>query len=266
MATYGEPAAAVRRLEGKVAIITGAGQGMGRALAAGFAVEGASVVVADIDAEAAAMVRDEIEGGGGAALAAEADVSSADQVKQMVKAAVSRFGRIDILVNNAGVRHLGGFLEHSEESWRHSLDVDLTGCFLCMHAVVPVMIENGGGSIINTASIAGLVGRPGRVAYCAAKFGVVGLTMAAAFDLGVHGIRVNALAPGLIDTPMNATYTANPSVAQLGAAETAVGRWGDPADVTQAAIFLASGAAGYITGVTLPVDGGWLAARKRAYE
>lgn len=266
MTTQPREATPANSLVGKVAIVTGAAQGMGRALALAFAQEGVAVVAADVDGDAAALVKDEIEADGGKAIAIEVDVSSAEQVERMAREAIAGFGRIDVLLNNAGVRHLSGFLDHTLEDWQRVLSVDLTGCFLCMRAVVPAMIEGGGGSIINTASIAGLVGRPDRTAYCAAKFGVIGLTMSSAFDLGRYGVRVNALAPGLIDTPLNSAYAKDPERARLGAEETALRRWGEPSDVAQAAIFLASDASAYITGVTLPVDGGWLAARKRAYE
>lgn len=249
------------RLENKVAIVTGAADGLGRSMAMELAGEGATIGVADVDAEKAEQVAAEISGGGGEAKPVTVDVSRLDNTQTMANSILDAFGQIDILINNAGVRATSPFLEHSEESWRHTLDVDLTGPFLCMQACIPHMISNGGGKVLNIASIAGVMGLKNRVAYCAAKSGIIGLTKAAAFELSDQNICVNAIAPGVIETPLTASYFENEAFADLITKETPLGRWGQPIDIAKAAVFLASNESDFISGVVLPVDGGWLSGK-----
>jgi NAD(P)-dependent dehydrogenase (short-subunit alcohol dehydrogenase family) len=249
------------RLKDKVAIVTGGGSGMGRAIAIEFARQGAKVMVADIDLGAAERVAQEAAGGAGAV---RVDVTRKADTLAMREAVLQRFGRIDILVNNAGVRTIKGFLEHSEEDWHRMLDVNLTGHFLCSQAVVPAMLAQGKGKIVNLASIAAHTGRPDRVAYCAAKAGVLGLTRATAMDLRGKNICVNVISPGSIATPLNAEAAGSSTVDWGG--QTIAKRWGKPEEVAHAAVFLASDESDYITGNEIVVDGGWLVGRARDGE
>jgi NAD(P)-dependent dehydrogenase (short-subunit alcohol dehydrogenase family) len=175
-----------------------------------------------------------------------------------------QFGRIDILVNNVGVRIVKPFLDHSDVDWNTMIQTNLTGPFLCSRAVVPFMKRAGRGRIINTASIASFVGRPDRVAYVAAKTGLLGMTRAMAIDLGPMGITCNALAPGSINSPMNAAQAADAD--HDWGKETPMGRWGTAEDIANAAVFLALDESSYITGAELKVDGGWVSTKARAGE
>jgi NAD(P)-dependent dehydrogenase (short-subunit alcohol dehydrogenase family) len=252
------------RLAGKVAIVTGGGSGMGRAIVLAFVREGARVVVADRDQQTADKTVSLVKEAGGEAVAVKVDVTKKAETLQMRDEAVRAFGRIDILINNAGARCLKGFLEHTEEDWHHMLNVNLTGHFLCSQAVVPNMLENGKGKIVNLASIAAHTGRPDRVAYCAAKAGVMGLTRAMAMDLRGKNICVTAISPGSIATPMNEAAATSTNVDWGG--ETVMGRWGTADDVANAAVFLASNESDYITGSEIQVEGGWLIGRARDGE
>lgn len=252
------------RLEDKVAIVTGGGSGMGRAICGEFARRGARVVVADLVLQAAETVAADIDASGARAVASGSDVTREDDVGRLVVETLSRFGRIDVLVSNAGARLVKPFLEHTLEDWNRMLSVNLTGHFLAARAVAPAMIEQGSGKIIVNASIAGLVGRPDRIAYCAAKTGALGLVRAMAMDLRHKNICVNALIPGSIATPLNAAAASDPGV-DWGR-ETLAGRWGTGDDIARAAAFLASDDSDYITGAELRVDGGWVAARARGGE
>ncbi|MCH9053033.1 MAG: SDR family oxidoreductase [Proteobacteria bacterium] len=254
------------RLRGKSAVITGAAGGIGRAIALKFADEGAAVVAADLDGKAAVALADEIEAGGGSAMGIGADITKRAEIDAMVAAAIERFGRIDVLVNNAGSRIIKPFLEHTEDDWRRMLDVNLTGHFLCCQAVIPHMVEAGGGRIINMASIAGYVGRPNRVGYVAAKGGLLAFTRALAADMAGRNVTVNALAPGMIASPLNREFSDDRVLGEAWKAENLAGRWGQPEDVAGAAAFLASDDAGFITGETITVDGGSLAALVRKGE
>jgi len=252
------------RLKGKTAIVTGGGFGMGRAICLAFAREGAGVTVADINEANAQGVAKEIIAHDGEAIACKTDVRNSAEISVMVKRCLQKFGRIDVLVNNVGMRCVKPFLEHTEEDWRNMLDVNLTSQFLCAKAVVPHMLEQGKGKIINLASIASYIGRPNRVAYCAAKGGVLQFTRALATDMKGKNIFVNAIVPGSIATGMNAAAAADPNM-DWGA-ETLLERWGQPEDIAGAAIFLASDESDYITGADIRVDGGWLAGRAREGE
>jgi len=259
------------RLEGKVAIVTGGAAGIGRAIVEKFLEEGASVAIADRDLEGAARAAEELCRAGDArsarrTLPVEADVSDANAVQRMADAVHAAYGRIDILINNAGIRFLNPLLEQTEEEWRRTLDVNLTGPFLCCKAVITYMLRSGKGKIVNVSSVAGQFGRPLRSAYCASKGGEIAFTRAAALDMKGRNIYINALAPALIDTPLNAGFAGDAGLASTWGKELIVERWGKPSDVAEAALFLASDASDFITGTVLTVDGGWTSSMVRAGE
>lgn len=251
------------RLRDKVAIVTGGASGIGKGICAALAREGARVAVADIDVQKADALAAELAAQGDA-ISVRTDVTSSSSANDMARKVNERFGRIDILVNNVGVRIVKPFLDHTDEDWNIMLATNLTGPFLCARAVVPYMYRRGSGRIINTASIASFVGRPNRVAYVSAKSGLLGMTRAMAIDLRGSGITVNALAPGSINSPMNASQAEDQD--NDWGKETPVGRWGTPDDVANAAVFLALDESGYITGAEIKVDGGWVSTKARAGE
>jgi 3-oxoacyl-[acyl-carrier protein] reductase len=245
-----------RRLEGKVAIVTGASRGIGRAIAERFSNDGARIVVNYAAREGSAQaVVDGIIAGGGEAVAVRADVSRADDVRDLIAAALGRFGRIDILVNNAGVMVTKGVLQTTEEEWDQTIDTNLKGPWLCSRAVAPIMIRQQGGTIINMSSNSGLY-HPSAMKfteYVVSKAGINGLTKAMALALGPH-VTVNAICPGWIRTDM--VEVIDPDVQQRILDETALARWGTPDDIASAAAFLASADAAFITGELLIVAGG----------
>ena len=247
-------------LNGKVVLVTGAGRGIGRAIAERFAGEGASVAVNDIDGAAAASTVRRIRDRGGNAMAVQADVSDGAQVAAMVDAVMAEHGRIDVLVNNAGiVSPTLHFFEATEEWWRRIIDVNLTGHFLVSQPVARIMARAGSGSIVNMSSGGATRAHRSFTAYDATKGGIEALTRAMALDLGPYNVRVNALVPGAIDTSgMSAEERA------LRGENVPLGRIGEPLDMTGAALFLASDEAAYITGETLRVDGGMLAQQRSA--
>ncbi len=247
------------RFENQVAVITGGGNGMGRATALRFAKEGAHVVVADIESESAARVADEIRALGGDALAVYADVSQRESVQEMIARAVEKFQRIDILCAIAGIAGGIPFLEMDDARWNRMLGVNLTGVFLCGQIAARQMVKQGtGGKIVNMSSTNGLVGEADFAHYNAAKFGVVGLTMTMAIELAPHNIRVNAVCPGLIRTRLSEDYVADPAFAADYKKKIPMGRFASADEVAGSFLFLASDDASFITGTTLVVDGGQL--------
>ncbi len=248
------------RLTDKVALITGGTSGIGRATAVLFAREGASVVVTGRDEERGRDVVREIESAGGRARFVRADVTRAEDCRRAVAETVDAFGRLDILFNNAGVYVAGDVTECTEEEWDEQVDVSLKGTFLMSREAVPIMIAQGGGSIVNNSSGWGLVGGERAVAYCAAKGGVVVMTKAMAMDHGRQGIRVNCICPGDTVTPMEHKDAEHQGIAWedyvAGASERPLGRMGEPLEVAYAALFLASDESSFVTGAALPVDGG----------
>ena len=253
------------RLEGKVAAITGAGSGMGRAIAKAYAGEGAKVVIADLNLEAAQQVADEIAASG-EAVAVQTDVRDQAQAQAMVDAAVANFGGLDILVNNAGVGRIVPFLETTNEDWDFMFDVNCKGLLWCSQAAARQMIEQGrGGKIINLASQAGRRGEALVLAYCASKACVINMTQSMALALAPHKINVNGIAPGIVDTPFwdevdrQFAKLLNMEIGEPKRTFTKqipLGRIEQPEDVAGAAVFLASADADYITQQTLNVDGG----------
>jgi 3-oxoacyl-[acyl-carrier protein] reductase len=243
--------------EDTVAVVTGAGAGMGAATAELFAERGARVVVVDLDADAAAATVDAIESAGGEAIAVTADVSDADDVEAFVEAAVDEFGRIDVLHNNAGIPQRSTPVEDVEEStWDQVQDVNLKSAFLGAKYAVPHMKEQGSGVILNTASTAGIRPRTGLSAYAASKGGMITLTKQLAFELAGDDIRVNAICPVATDTDMLPEFAAGDLSVQSMADTIPLGRLADPKDIAHAAAFLASDEASMVTGTALEVDGG----------
>ncbi|MEM9522039.1 MAG: glucose 1-dehydrogenase [Actinomycetota bacterium] len=247
-------------LKGKVVIVTGAGKGIGQAIAERFGSVGSSVVVNDVDAAAAEAVAAAITDAGGTAIAAPADVSNGEAVAAMFETVMETYGTVDVLVNNAGlVSPMLHFFDADEAWWRRIIDVNLTGHFLCGHKAARVMAKNGGGSIINMSSGGATQAHRSFTAYDASKGGIEALTRAMAVDLGPYNVRVNALMPGSIDTAgLNAEERAYRGV------NIPAGRIGDPYDMTGPALFLASDDSSYMTGDVLKIDGGMLAQQRSA--
>ena len=249
-------------LKDKVAIVTGARRGMGITHALVLAKDGVKVVVADISLEDCQKVVEEIEKNGGEAIAVKCDVSKKEEVKEMVKETVEKFGKVDILVNNAGITQFKPFLELTEEEWDRTIDINLKGYFLCAQATAEEMAKQKAGVIVNIASVAmgqQGIGFPTLVHYCASKGGIVGMTEALAVELAPFGIRVNAIAPGMIDTPMIDPVKKDPGTMEAMLARVPMHRVGKPKEVSNLVLFLASDASSYITGSTVVIDGGWLA-------
>jgi 3-oxoacyl-[acyl-carrier protein] reductase len=242
------------RFDGRVAFVTGAGSGMGRAMVREFAGRGAGVVACDIDGSAAEAALESGEG-----LSVVADVGEGDQVTRAVAAALERFGHIDILCSNAGVLDdYAPALDTPEALWDRILRVNLTGTYLLTRAVLPGMLERGGGSIITTCSLSSFVAGGGGAAYTASKHGLLGFTRQLAYDYGAAGIRANAICPGLIETGMTKPLLDDPtSGARKFVEETPTNTWGQPEEVAKLAAFLASGDAPFINGAHVAIDGGW---------
>jgi NAD(P)-dependent dehydrogenase (short-subunit alcohol dehydrogenase family) len=249
-------------LQGKVALVTGASSGLGRAAALAFAREGAKVVVADIDVENGQQTVQMIKKGGGEALFVKADVSKAADVKAMVGKAVETYGRLDCAHNNAATTDMPApLIEGTEEEWDHIMAVNLKSVWLCLKYEISHMVKNGGGAIVNTSSLAGLTGAMPSPMYTASKHGVIGLTRVAAVQYAKAGIRVNVVCPGgMKGTAMiKRIAEAKPGLTSDVTAAVPLGRDAEPAEVAEAVVWLCSDAASYITGHVMPVDGGYTA-------
>lgn len=250
------------KLADRVALVTGGASGLGRAAALLFAGEGARVVVGDVDAEGGQETVRQIEEAGGAARAVVADVTRAADVEAMVSQAVETFGRLDCAFNNAGIEGSVGTttVEYDEEEWDRVINVDLKGVWLCMKYEIRHMLEQGSGAIVNTSSVAGLVGLRGSSPYVAAKHGVVGLTKTAALENAQQGIRVNAVCPGVFRTPLVERIIAKvPGREQEYMKAQPIGRLGRPEELAEVVVWLCSDAASFVTGHAFPVDGGFVA-------
>lgn len=251
------------RLKGQIAIVTGAGQGIGRAIAIKLAKEGAAVTVNDIDLEKAEKVAEEIESQGGQALPVKADVSKAEEVNRLVAQTLDKFKKVDILVNNAGIGKLTRFLEMTEAQWDSTMDVNIKAQFLCSKAVIEHMMKQKRGKIVNIASLAAHIGAPGLAAYGASKGGVVQLTKALAVEFGKYNIMVNAISPGFTLTEMvKQTGRDRPDFLE-GLDRIPLRRAAEPEDIANVVLFLASAESDYITGQVLIVDGGLMAIHPR---
>jgi NAD(P)-dependent dehydrogenase (short-subunit alcohol dehydrogenase family) len=247
-------------MTGKVVVITGGASGIGRATAFAFAREGASVVIGDIDGMGAentvAMIRDK----GGQASCVCVDVTKSADVQQMVKSAVDQYGGLDYAFNNAGVGSIAGVVETSEEDWQHALATNLTSVWLCMKYEIPEMLKRERGAIVNNGSVVGLVGSNTAVGSVATKHGVSGLTKAAALEYATRGIRVNAVAPGMVRTPLTERMAnSQPGAEQAMLSVVPQGRWCEPDEIAEVVVFLCSEAASHVTGHVMPIDGGWTA-------
>jgi NAD(P)-dependent dehydrogenase (short-subunit alcohol dehydrogenase family) len=244
---------------GKVAFVTGAASGIGRAAALAFAHEGASVVAADVSEQGNQETVRLIEEQGGRALAVRCDVTQAEDVRAALAKTVDAFGRLDFAFNNAGIepRKPAPTAEYEEEEWNRIIDINLRGVFLCMKHEIPLILKQGGGAIVNTSSGAGVIGIKGSPAYTAAKHGVIGLTRAAALDYAAQNIRVNAVCPGYIDTPMMGRFTGGTPEGRVKViAEEPVGRMGKPEEIAAAVVWLCSDTAAFVVGHALVIDGG----------
>lgn len=248
-------------VEGKVALVTGGGSGIGRKTAELLGREGARVLVCDLEEKGGLETVASLAQAGSEAEFLRVDVSAEDQVEAMVARCLDRFGGLDCAVNNAGIGGPTGGLEAiALDDWNRVLAVNLTGVFLCMKAQIPVMRSAGNGSIVNMASGAGLIATPGLAAYCASKHGVIGITRTAAIENAQAGVRINAICPGSIDTPMlRAGMAANPEVEAMILSSMPIGRLGEAEEVAEAAVWLCSERASLVTGHAMGVDGGAVA-------
>jgi len=251
------------RFQDKGVVVTGAGGGIGREVCLHFAREGATVAATDVDIAMAERVVEEIAKSGGKAHAFALDVTDPDAVTACIDAAASALGRLDVIVNNAGIREISPVLELSYEEWNRVVAVNLTGVFLCAQAFARHVVAAGhDGAIVNLASTLGVQAAPNRAAYTATKHAVVGLTKEMAMEFGEKGIRVTAVGPGVIRTPLTERYFQDADYAEHIRGIHALNRWGEPAEIAKAILFLASDDASFCTGTTLIVDGGWTAGKK----
>ena len=248
-------------LNPRVVMVTGAGSGIGRACALAFAKDGAIVVLVDRDEAQGVQAARMVDTVGGTAAFIRADVSQADQVKELVEGVIARFGRLDVAVNNAGIEGpKANTVECTLEDWEAVMGVNLRGMWLCMKHQIPRMVRQGGGAIVNCSSVAGQIGLPESPAYSASKHGVIGLTQTAALEFARANIRINAVCPGAIQTPMLDRYfKGDDEIRRRLLGLEPMGRFGNASEVADAVHWLASERASFITGISLPVDGGWLA-------
>lgn len=248
-------------VDGKAAFVTGAGSGIGRSIARLLAAEGARVAACDVDEAGVKETAAQIEGGGGEAIAFATDVTREDDVARAVERCVDAFGRIDCAVNNAGISGTPGAIQDVDfAAWQRTLDINLSGVFLCLKYELPRMVAQGGGAIVNVASGAGLIAVPLMSPYCASKHAVLGLTKTAAVENARTGVRVNAVCPGSTDTPMiQATIAGNAAMEKMILRSMPGGRLGEPDEVAQAAVWLCSDRASFVSGESMLVDGASIA-------
>ncbi len=243
-------------LNGQVALVTGSGRGIGKAIAMALAKDGADLAISDIDLDSASQTADEIKGLGRDAIAIKADVSNSAGVEEMFKSIIDKFGKIDILINNAGITRDGLLIRMKDEDWNLVLKINLDGAFYCSRAAGKLMMKQRSGRIVNIASIVGVMGNAGQVNYSASKAGLIGLTKSSARELASRGVTVNAIAPGFIDTAM--TQALNDKVKEKLMEQIPMGRLGTADDIANSIRFLVAPEASYITGQVIHVNGGML--------
>jgi NAD(P)-dependent dehydrogenase (short-subunit alcohol dehydrogenase family) len=246
------------RMSGKSGIVTGGARGIGRELAAAFAAAGARVAIWDTDGDAARAAATEV---GAGAIADTVDVTDENGVDAAVETVLGAFGQIDFLINNAGIRHVAPIAEEPVEAWRRTIDVNVNGTFICSKAVIPAMVAAGGGHIVNLASMAGELALRERAAYNTSKAAIVGLTKSIAVEVGDAGVYCNAVAPGVIETPLSAPYFEDESMVKVLRENSPMGRWGQVDEISGPVLFLCSEESSFVNGVTLFVDGGWTAGK-----
>ena len=245
------------RFEGKVVIVTGGGGGIGRAACLAFCAEGARVVIADVDVAAGETTLELARAAGGTAIFERTDVSRDADCGAMVEAALSRYGALDVAFNNAGIGSSGfPLLDEAESTFDRMIAINLKGVFLCMRREIAAMLRGGGGTIVNTSSVAGLVGNPGLSSYCAAKHGVTGITRAAALDYIGQGVRINAICPGATRTALLEAWFQDPEVEKHVMALHPIGRVANAEEIARVALFLASEESSFMVGCAVPIDGG----------
>ncbi len=248
-------------MDGNVALVTGGSNGIGRATCIAFAQHGASVVVSDVDEKGGNETKARIEAAGGQAIFVACDVANPDEVKHLIDKTVSAYGRLDYAFNNAGIEgDMAVTADCSENNWDRVIGINLKGVWLCMKHEIPQMLQQGSGSIVNCSSVAGLAGFRQLPAYAASKHGLIGLTKTAALEYGVKGIRVNAVCPGVIQTPMIDRVTKNdPDTLEQFKALEPIGRLGKPEEIAESVVWLCTDKGSFVTGVAFPVDGGFIA-------
>jgi NAD(P)-dependent dehydrogenase (short-subunit alcohol dehydrogenase family) len=246
------------RMSGKSGIVTGGARGIGRELAAAFAAAGARVAIWDTDGDAARAAATEV---GAGAIADTVDVTDENGVDAAVETVLGAFGQIDFLINNAGIRHVAPIAEEPVDAWRRTIDVNVNGTFICSKAVIPAMVAAGGGHIVNLASMAGQLALRERAAYNTSKAAIVGLTKSIAVEVGDAGVYCNAVAPGVIETPLSAPYFEDESMVKVLRENSPMGRWGQVDEISGPVLFLCSEESSFVNGVTLFVDGGWTAGK-----